>query len=460
MHKGQPGVVTSAAAAALALVVAAGAQAPAPPQGAGSSDPSFSQPSIPPGIAYTVPAEAEIAQSLGRIREHFVRSTPYRLVDTATGQPLRDVTTPTQTAGIDLGPGEFNDWTYSMGVVLAGMLHATDVTGDRSFESYTRRNFDFIFEHLEFFRRQAAAFGPQPYGYRRLMEMRELDDCGAIGAALIKAYLRWKDPKYRPVIDLVNDFVSRQMTRMPDRTIARTRPHPVSLWVDDLYMSVPFLAQMGALTGQRQYFDDAATQVVQYSARLMNPNTGLFDHSWFAHEPADPKFYWGRGGGWALMATAELLSVMPEQHPRRAQVLDVFRRGVQGVAGVQSGSGFWHQLLDREDSYLESSATAMFTFAIARGVNRGWIQPVYAPIAQTGWRALETRIRPDGTIDGIVVATTAAYDAVYYYNRPTDPAAMQGFGATLMAGAEVITMLRNFDVQKRLNTFHYFPKKK
>lgn len=120
--------------------------------------------------------------------------------------------------------------------------------------------------------------------------------------------------------------------------------------------------------------------------------------------------------------------------------------------------GFWHQLLDRPDSYLESSATAMFTFAIARGVNRGWLQPVYAPVAQTGWRALEQRIRPDGRIDGTCVSTTAAYDAVYYYNRPTDPAAMQGFGAALMAGAEVMQMLRSFDVQKRLNTFHYFPR--
>ena len=67
---------------------------------------------------------------------------------------------------------------------------------------------------------------------------------------------------------------------------------------------------------------------------------------------------------------------------------------------------------------------------------------------------------PDGTLDGACVQTTAAYDAVYYYNRPTDPKAMQGFGAVLMAGAEVTTMLRNFDIQKRLNTFHYFPKKK
>jgi unsaturated rhamnogalacturonyl hydrolase len=151
--------------------------------------------------------------------------------------------------------------------------------------------------------------------------------------------------------------------------------------------------------------------------------------------------------------------VLPEDHPQRAKVLEIFRRGAQGVADVQSGSGYWHQLLDRTDSYLETSATSMFTFAIARGVNRGWLQPVFAPVAQAGWRAVEQRIRPDGMIDGTCVGTTAAYDAVYYYNRPTDPAAMQGFGATLMAGAEVITMLRTFDVQKRLNTFHYFPKK-
>jgi unsaturated rhamnogalacturonyl hydrolase len=452
--------VLASTVVAATLTAALTAQAPAPPQGPGRSDPTFAQPSLAPGVDYTVPTEAEIVQALGRIREYFVRSTPYRLVDTATGQPLAGVTTPTRTAGIDLGQGEFNDWTYSMGVVLAGMLHATDVTGDTRFEEYTRKNFDFIFANLEFFRRQAKEFGPQPYGYRRLLEMRELDDCGAIGAALIKTYKRTKDPRSKPLIDTVDDFISRKMTRMPDRTLARTRPHPVSMWVDDMYMSIPFLAQMGDLTGDRKYFDDAALQVVQYASRLMNPVTGLFDHSWFAHETTDPKFYWGRGAGWAMMAIAELLTVMPETHPRRAEVLEVFRRGAQGAAGVQSGTGFWHQILDREDSYLESSATAMFTFAIARGVNRGWLQPVYAPIAQTGWRALEKRIRPDGTIEGTVVATTAAYDAVYYYNRPTDPKAFQGFGAALMAGSEVLTMLRRFDIDKTLNTYHYRPKKK
>jgi rhamnogalacturonyl hydrolase YesR len=101
----------------------------------------------------------------------------------------------------------------------------------------------------------------------------------------------------------------------------------------------------------------------------------------------------------------------------------------------------------------------MFTFAIARGVNRGWLPVSYAPVAQTGWRALEARIRPDGQIEGICVGTTAAYDAVYYYNRPTELKAMQGYGPTLMAGAEVITMLRGFDIRRVNNTFYYDRKK-
>jgi rhamnogalacturonyl hydrolase YesR len=97
----------------------------------------------------------------------------------------------------------------------------------------------------------------------------------------------------------------------------------------------------------------------------------------------------------------------------------------------------------------------MFTFAIARGVNRGWLAPTYAPVAQTGWQAVARRVRQDGQIEGICVSTTAAYDAVYYYNRPTELKAMQGYGPVLMAGAEVITMLRSFDIEKSVNTYHY-----
>jgi rhamnogalacturonyl hydrolase YesR len=159
------------------------------------------------------------------------------------------------------------------------------------------------------------------------------------------------------------------------------------------------------------------------------------------------------------MAAAELLSVLPQDHPSRDRVLEIFQRGARGAASVESGAGMWHQLLDKTDSYLETSASAMFTFAIARGVNRGWLSPVYAPVAQTGWQGVSKRVLPDGRIEGICVSTTAAYDSVYYYNRPTDLGAMQGYGPVLMAGAEVIAMLRSFDISRTLNTFHYRARK-
>ncbi len=431
-------------------------QRPQPPA-RGRSDPSFSQPSLAPGVDYTVPTEAEIKGVLDRVLGHFTRSTPYQIVDTETGQPITDLSRPVKAAGIP--NSEFNDWTYPMGVVLAGMLQVSEVTADPRYQAYALKNFDFIFDHLDYFRRQAAEFGPQPRGYRRLLDMRELDDCGAMGAALVEAYQKKNDPRYRITIDSIADYISHKQMRMPDGTLARPRPQPVSLWVDDLYMSVPFLAKMGALTGDRRYFDDAARQVIQFSRRLLNPSLGLFDHSWFENTAYDPRFYWGRGDGWALMAIAELLSAMPADHPERRVVLDIFQRAVQGAAAAQSGNGLWHQLLDKPDSYLETSASAMFVFAIARGVNRGWVSPAYAPVAQTGWQAVAKRVRSDGEIEGICVGTTAAYDAVYYYNRPTDVAALQGYGPVLMAGAEMIQLLRSFDIEAKLNTFHYRARK-
>jgi rhamnogalacturonyl hydrolase YesR len=445
--------VILAVSIALAALPAAFAQPP------GKSEPSFRQPSLPPGVDYVVPTEAGIKATLDRVRDYFIRATPYCIIDTATGQAITDLATPVKTAGIDDRGNQFNAWDYSMGVVLAGMLLDSEVTGDATYEDYTFKNFAFIFDHLDYFKRQAEMFGPQPHGYPRLLNFKELDDCGSIGAALIKAYNRKPDPRFRPVIDRVAEHIAHKQLRLADGTMARARPQPVSLWIDDIYMSVPFLAQMGKLTGDRRYFDDAARQVIGMSEHLQDKTTGLFDHSWFESNPYDVKFYWGRGCGWALMATAELLSVLPEDHKDRARVLDIFRRAAQGVAAVQGGTGMWHQLLNRDDSFLETSATAMFTFAIARGVNRGWLSPVYAPVAQTGWQALATRVRADGRIEGICVSTTAAYDAVYYYNRPTELGATQGYGPTLMAGAEVMAMLRGFDIDRNLNTFHYRVKK-
>ena len=83
--------------------------------------------------------------------------------------------------------------------------------------------------------------------------------------------------------------------------------------------------------------------------------------------------------------SSELLDVLPEDYPQRPKVMDYFRAHVRGVTALQSGEGLWHQLLDRNDSYLETSATAIYVYCLAHAINKGWIDAIaYGPVAQLG----------------------------------------------------------------------------
>src|SRR5664279_6104291 len=96
------GVLFTAAAVWLAMASSGATQT------LGKSDPSFSQPSRAPGVDYVLPTESEIKATLDRIRDHFVRSTPYHIIDTQTGLVIADLSQPTKTAGIDMRAGQFN----------------------------------------------------------------------------------------------------------------------------------------------------------------------------------------------------------------------------------------------------------------------------------------------------------------------------------------------------------------
>jgi unsaturated rhamnogalacturonyl hydrolase len=347
----------------------------------------------------------------------------------------------------DSGPGaeanganertaHFNLISYPMGVLYAGELAAAEATGEQAHADYVAQRFQYMADQL--------AAGSTKGGLRNLIKPTSLDACGAMGAAIVKARRAGVGPDLKGVIDTFADYISHKQFRLPDGTLARNSPFPNSVWGDDAYMSVPFLAQMGALTGNRSYFDDAAKQIIQMYGKLFVPSVGLCTHAWNAENPDDhPHYYWGRANGWCIVATVELLSVLPDDHPAKAQLLQILRAHAQGIATAQSGAGLWHQMLDRPDSYLETSCSAMFTYALARGINRGWLDAAaYGPVAQAGWNGLTTRISNQGHITGTCIGTNYADDYVYYYNRPAVDD-VHGYGPVLLAGSEMIHLLEN-----------------
>ncbi|MDP2059271.1 MAG: glycoside hydrolase family 88 protein, partial [Flavobacteriaceae bacterium] len=148
--------------------------------------------------------------------------------------------------------------------------------------------------------------------------------------------------------------------------------------------------------------------------------------------------------GWAVMTMVELLDVLPADYAGRDRVLDLLKRHIRGLANYQSPKGFWHQLIDKNDSYLETSATAIYAYSIARAINRGYIDDkVYGPMVCLAWNAVATQVNEKGQVEGTCVGTGMGFDPAFYYYRPINVFAAHGYGPVLLAGAEMIELLKN-----------------
>lgn len=399
-------------------------------------------------VTYGPMKTEEITSVLNRIYNFLDESTPPKMIDRQTKAEITDLTK--ITPGASFAPGVFRLVSYEWGVAYGAMILAGDVTGDAKFTDYTTKRINLIGSVAKYYKSQQSAQQPAQQGgspVRSVLDPRALDDAGSMCAAMIKTYHVTKNQDLRPLIDNYINYISTKQQRLADGTLSRNRPLPDALWLDDLYMSVPALAQMGNLTGEKKYFDDACKQVLQFSERMFNKEKGLYMHGWILGMNPHPEFYWGRCNGWAILTMCELLDVLPAEHPSRNLILEQYRDHVKGIVARQSGFGFWHQLLDRNDSYLETSATAIFTYCIAHGINNGWLDAqAYGPAAILGWNAVSTKVNDKGEVEGTCVGTGMAFDPAFYYYRPVNVAAAHGYGPVIMAGAEVMKLMKNWQI--------------
>lgn len=387
----------------------------------------------------------EITAVLDRVFYFLDASTPPVLIDPQTKATITDMSK--LTPGVVFEPGVFRLISYEWGVAYGAMLNASQITGDLKYKDYAVKRINLIGDVAGYFKSVPAASRQNNNPVRSVLDPRALDDAGSMCTAMIKTLNAGGKPELRSFIDNYIDYISTKQFRLADGTLARNRPLPNAVWLDDLYMSVPALAQMGKLTGDSKYFDDACKQILQFSKRMFNNNQRLFMHGWILGMDPHPEFYWGRCNGWALLAITELLDVLPEDHASRDEIMDLLRKHISGLASYQSGTGLWHQLLDKNDTYLETSATAIFTYCTAHAINKGWIDAqAHGPMAVLGWNAVQTKVNNNGEVEGTCVGTGMSFDPAFYYNRPVNVAAAHGYGPVILAGAEMIKLMKNYQV--------------
>lgn len=374
-----------------------------------------------------------------RVADYVIENTSFQFINSKTGEKF------VSTNGLASNPdikaeSKFNKWFYTNGVLNIGMIQLSNVLDDNKYAGYARHTYDFIFENLVYF--ELFYKTGSKTEWNALFNMDNLDACGAMAAGLLDVGINNRKD-YRAYLDRVANYITSVQLRLPDRTFVRPTPRNPTLWADDLYMSVPFLARMGKLTGVNKYFDDAIMQVENFNKYLYDPATGIYFHSYYGDVKQTGVAHWGRSNGWVAVAQVELLNNLPLNHPKRQHLIELLLRQIVGFARYQDVSGLWHQLLDKPDSYLETSVTAMFTYAVAKAVNEGWIPKNYLSIARNGWEGTVSKINPDGQVRDICLGTNTSENIRYYYTRPTPLNDTHGLGAILLAATEIIKADRN-----------------
>lgn len=334
-------------------------------------------------------------------------------------------------------PLDFADQRYFTGAILDALTEVSRTFDGLDYSGFVARHAAFFLDHVDDIAREREAAGFREGPFAQYFRFALHDDMGPQAAGLIAS----GDPRGRAIVERAVDHLLHEGPRTADGTFARLNPDSLTVWADDLFMGGLLLTRAADAYDRPELLDEFARQALGIHHALYDPATGLYFHGRLADgRPSGSR--WGRANGWAMLAKAEALLALPEMHPQRAAVLDAFRLQAEGIVRRQSSDGRWHQVLDQPDTYLETSAAAMFVRAFALGVEHGWLpEAPYRTAALRGWEGVARQVRPDGRVEGIVRGTPLYYGDASYDRQPTRLNDPRGLGAVLYAASAVEPLL-------------------
>ncbi|MBK8303719.1 MAG: glycoside hydrolase family 88 protein [Chloracidobacterium sp.] len=282
-------------------------------------------------------------------------------------------------------PGIPPKWNYEQGVILKAVEQMWYATGDPKYFRHIQKGMDHWIDEK---------------GNHKDYHLEEYNiDHVTPGTAMLLLYRVTGNEKYRKMVELLRSQLKTH-PRTNEGGFWHKKIYPYQMWLDGLYMGEPFYAEYSSIFGEDNW-DDIANQFVWMEKHSREPKTGLLYHGWdeskqqkWANkETGMSPHVWGRAMGWYAMALVDTLEHFPAGHPRRAELIAILNREAAAITKYQDAkSGVWWDIIDlggREKNYLESSASAMFVYALTRGVREGYLPEKYLKTATRGWAGIK-----------------------------------------------------------------------
>ncbi len=336
-------------------------------------------------------------------------------------------------------------WNYEQGLMLVALHRMWIHSGDEKY-------FEFIRKNLNQYVDDNGGIRTYP------LADYNLDNIGP-GRALLEVYTKTGQTRYLAAADTLHRQL-REQPRTNEGGFWHKKIYPYQMWLDGLYMAEPFYTQYAVMTHDTAAFDDIANQFIWIASHTKDSATGLFYHGWDESKKqswsnpvtgASPSF-WGRAMGWYMMALVDVLDDFPPEHRQR----DILGKLLKDLAASllkyrDPETNLWFQVVNegkRAGNYLETSASCMFAYAFARGVNRGYLGEEFFRISEETFEGVvkyHVSTTEDGLIDLYGTCRSAglggnpyrdgSYD--YYLSEPKRTNDMKGIGPLLLAAIEL-----------------------
>jgi rhamnogalacturonyl hydrolase YesR len=349
----------------------------------------------------------------------------------------------------DFRTAYFKPWTYVHGYDLYGFEMLYRSTGDKKYLDYIKGYISQMVDdqgNLHYVDRKTEKDTP--------VSLTNLDNM-MTGNLVVAMYEYTHEDRYRLAAGRIRKALD-DYPRNSDGGFWHAKSLQGQMWIDGVFMGQMFLTRYGKSIGDADYcFDEATKQIAVFAKHCRKGDTGLFYHAW-SESPkttkwADPETglspeVWSEGLGWYALILVETLAVLPEDHPRRAEVLDILRGLAAGLKRTQDAkSGRWFQVVDKgdqPDNWTDTSGSAMFVYCLQRGIDLGLLsKDEYGPVVAKGYQGIvaNAKVNDEGLVDvsSACDGVGVQKDYAHYVNYKRVVNAKEAVGGFLWATAIV-----------------------
>lgn len=331
-------------------------------------------------------------------------------------------------------PSRYNRWMYQNYIIAEGIKSMGDALGRPEFSKFKEKQLIYFCDSYQ------KINGNTKNWYLRPTALWH--------SGMVASFTQFKAKNNHPELTRGISYFQGMLDKAPkiaDGTFVRYKRRWKSngVQIDDLYMLVPYWVRKSKQSGNPEYLEKAIVETLSYYKYLWNPQTKLMHCLWLEKKPEAKIHHWGRGNGWFVMAITDLLHFVPEDHPKRAELLKIYNNVMQGLMARQNKDGVWHQVLDRPKSYTETSCSGMFTYSLLVGSNKGWLPSSARAAGLKGWDGLQTKLTDKNQLKDVCVGTDMSEKVQYFFKRPRVTHDQHGIGPYLLAAAEVIKLDKN-----------------